>query len=274
MTMLATTPRQAAITAHMRRYYTHYYRHELGLPDWQRRVEDRLHEEDTCEAHIANLETWINYRFDASQQVLVVGGGTGAEFLALSQRGCSVYAVEPAAAAVHIGQLKALDAGYDPARFLRGVGERLPFNDDTFDFVWCFTVLEHVQDVRTCVHEIVRVTRPLGRIFLATPDYRQWYEPHYKLPLPMFAPKWINRLLLVLLGRPPAFLDTLQLVNSHRLGNMFQHEPVTAMHILHAWPQAWLRRPTLHMSIIMWITHTFGIQRDQYWLLQKLAQPR
>jgi SAM-dependent methyltransferase len=54
-----------------------------------------------------------------------------------------------------------------------GVGERLPFADDSFDFILSNEVLEHVADDRACAAEMVRVARPGGRIAVFAPN--RWY---------------------------------------------------------------------------------------------------
>jgi SAM-dependent methyltransferase len=46
----------------------------------------------------------------------------------------------------------------------------LPFEDQRFDAVVCFQVIEHVADDRHFVREIARVLRPGGVAILATPD--------------------------------------------------------------------------------------------------------
>jgi len=95
-----------------------------------------------------------------------------------------------------------------------------------------------------------------------------------KVALPSFAPKWILRLWLLLMGRPIEFFSTLQLINSKFLTNIFQDHPVTAFQIIHSWPEQWKSNPTIRMRLVKWMTKHFGIQRDQYWLLQKLETPR
>ena len=57
-------------------------------------------------------------------------------------------------------------------------GERLPFPNDTFDLVFSNEVLEHVDDDRACVAEMVRVTRPGGRVIAFVPNRRYFFETH------------------------------------------------------------------------------------------------
>ena len=55
----------------------------------------------------------------------------------------------------------------------QGVGEHLPFTNNSFDFVFSNEVIEHVQDDAAYAAEMVRVVRPNGRILLFCPN--RWY---------------------------------------------------------------------------------------------------
>jgi SAM-dependent methyltransferase len=62
----------------------------------------------------------------------------------------------------------------------------LPFKDSSFDFVYCFGVLQHTPDVRRSFLSLVAPLRPSGEI--AVDVYvRRWFEP--------FLPKYILRLI-------------------------------------------------------------------------------
>jgi SAM-dependent methyltransferase len=52
---------------------------------------------------------------------------------------------------------------------VRGVGEVLPFADNSFDAVLSLAVLEHVKDPFVCAREIVRVLRPGGELMCCVP---------------------------------------------------------------------------------------------------------
>ncbi|HSQ39651.1 MAG TPA: methyltransferase domain-containing protein [Anaerolineales bacterium] len=60
----------------------------------------------------------------------------------------------------------------------RSVGETLPFADATFDVVFSHEVLEHVADDCRCAREMVRVTRPGGRIVIFVPNRAYFFETH------------------------------------------------------------------------------------------------
>jgi 2-polyprenyl-3-methyl-5-hydroxy-6-metoxy-1,4-benzoquinol methylase len=255
-------------------YYTHYYCGQLGLRSWQQRVERRLDEENNAPQRTLDwIQDWLNYSF-VGKRVLVVGGGTGAEVFALQSRKATVAAIEPDTDAIGIIEAKARLRHEIPNPAVQAIGEHLPYSDGYFDFIYCFQVLEHTQHPVRCIDEMIRVVRKKGWIFISTPDYRQPYEPHYKVPAPTFAPKWVTRLWLRLLGRPVRYLDTLQFVNARRLRNVFQHRPVTAFQVIHSWPTLWFQNPTVWNRLYKWITENFGIQKNQWWLLQKLEKPR
>ncbi len=55
----------------------------------------------------------------------------------------------------------------------QGVGEHLPFADNSFDFVFSNEVIEHVQDDGAYAAEMVRVVKPNGRILIFCPN--RWY---------------------------------------------------------------------------------------------------
>jgi SAM-dependent methyltransferase len=56
---------------------------------------------------------------------------------------------------------------------VQSLGESLPFASDSFDFVLSNEVIEHVADDRQVVAEMVRVTKPGGRILIFCPN--RWY---------------------------------------------------------------------------------------------------
>lgn len=50
------------------------------------------------------------------------------------------------------------------------VNKRLPFDDRSFDLIWCSEVIEHLDDPRKIIQEFRRVLRDQGRIILTTPN--------------------------------------------------------------------------------------------------------
>ena len=73
---------------------------------------------------------------------------------------------------------RTLDAAQKNPRVICGVGEHLPFPANSFDLVLSNEVLEHVQDDRESVREIVRTLKPGGRLVLFCPNRGYPFETH------------------------------------------------------------------------------------------------
>ncbi len=78
----------------------------------------------------------------------------------------------------------------------RGVAERLPFEDESFDVVFLSSVIEHVDDQEASVREMARVLRKGGMFFLDGPNRLspRWFleDPHYRIAAVSVMPKAIG----------------------------------------------------------------------------------
>jgi SAM-dependent methyltransferase len=100
-----------------------------------------------------------------------------------------------------------------PDAIVSGVGEDLPFEDASFDLVLSSNVLEHVRDPAAVISESIRVLRPGGLLHFVVPNYGSWWEGHYGVLWLPHMPRWAARWYVRVLGRDPAFLDTLQFID-------------------------------------------------------------
>lgn len=67
-----------------------------------------------------------------------------------------------------------------PSTDVLGVGERLPFLDNSFDGVISSVVLEHVKDPFRCAQEMARILKPGGDIFCSAPLLQPMHGfPHH-----------------------------------------------------------------------------------------------
>jgi SAM-dependent methyltransferase len=107
----------------------------------------------------------------SGKRVLDVGCGVGMYTAAFLRQ-------TPHAFGVEVERERALEARERAAGVAQAVGEHLPFPGDTFDVVFSHEVLEHVEDDRACVAEMVRVTRSEGRIVIFVPNRLYPFETH------------------------------------------------------------------------------------------------
>ncbi|TEA03360.1 class I SAM-dependent methyltransferase [Mycobacteroides salmoniphilum] len=99
----------------------------------------------------------------AMGRLLIVGVGPGTDLMFLPPAVTSVAAVEPEAAMRRMAGALARRRGVD-VDILDGVGESIPFPDNSFDSVHVGLVLCSVDDVAATLAEIRRVLVPGGRL--------------------------------------------------------------------------------------------------------------
>ncbi|RMF43957.1 MAG: class I SAM-dependent methyltransferase [Planctomycetota bacterium] len=114
--------------------------------------------------------------------ILDLGTGTARIPIELCQRSpdCRVMASDAAQCMLEIGRINVAIAGLEHRIELHlGDCKQLPFADGMFDCVISNSLLHHLADPRPAIGEIIRVTRPGGRIFvrdLVRPDDVQALE--------------------------------------------------------------------------------------------------
>jgi len=121
-------------------------------------------------------------------------------------RGANLVAVEPGSGFREIVLERIRRAGHGVV--MAAVGEKLPFQDNTFDVVMSFQVLEHVADPAAVVSEVYRIMKPGGWLYLTTDNYLSFREAHYGVTWLPLLPKRLGSVYLRLRGRPTEFLHT------------------------------------------------------------------
>ncbi|MBN1261318.1 MAG: class I SAM-dependent methyltransferase [Anaerolineae bacterium] len=105
------------------------------------------------------------------RRVLEVGCGIGMYTAAFQRFTPDVYGID-------VEFDRAREAGGRARAVAQAVGETLPFRSGVFDVVFSHEVLEHVADDRACAREMVRVTRPGGRLVIFVPNRLYLFETH------------------------------------------------------------------------------------------------
>ena len=73
---------------------------------------------------------------------------------------------------------RAAEAGLNSPHILNAAGEFVPLPSSTFELILSHEVLEHVQDDRAAVCEMVRVLKPGGRAVIFVPNRGYPFETH------------------------------------------------------------------------------------------------
>lgn len=114
------------------------------------------------------------WNLEAVRSVLDVGCGVGHWGMVLASvmpHDVRVTGIDREPSWIRQARERAVARGLDGRfSFREGAAERLPFPDDSFDLTTCQTVLIHLPDPAAAIAEMLRVTKPGGRVAVAEPN--------------------------------------------------------------------------------------------------------
>ncbi|MFQ3619639.1 MAG: bifunctional 2-polyprenyl-6-hydroxyphenol methylase/3-demethylubiquinol 3-O-methyltransferase UbiG [Spirochaetales bacterium] len=99
--------------------------------------------------------------------VLDIGCGGGFLTEEIAKYGLKPVGIDPSSPSLDQARKHAAELQLQ-IEYLEGVGESLPFRDNSFDIVFCCDVLEHVNDYEKVLDEVTRVLKPWGWFFFET----------------------------------------------------------------------------------------------------------
>lgn len=113
--------------------------------------------------------------FDAhvGEQVLDVGCGLGTDLSRFAASGSQVTGIDIAPRAVELAKTNFEQRGLT-GHFEVMDGQAMTFADNSFDFVYCHTVLHFTPDPAAMVQQIHRVLKPGGRALLMSINRHSW----------------------------------------------------------------------------------------------------
>ncbi len=109
----------------------------------------------------------------AGERVLDVACGSGTAALVAARRYCTVIGIDYVPALLERARLRARAERFE-AEFLEADAQQLPFPDDSVDAVLSVYGVQFAPDQPRAANELLRVTRPGGRIVLASPMPTGW----------------------------------------------------------------------------------------------------
>lgn len=173
-------PSAAATSADVREYWNRHI-HDLdvstsapGTPAFFADL-DQYHFEKLH--HLTRLIDFNDYH---GKQVLDVGCGAGTDLARFAKGGAIVTGVDISESAIELAKANFGQQGL--AADLRVAdGERLPFPDGTFDFVFAHGVVQYTPDGRALVDECCRVLKPGGEAVFQVYNRVSWLNALSKI---------------------------------------------------------------------------------------------
>ena len=155
------------------------------------------------------------------KKILDMAAGCGSFVIQGLLHGYDTYGVEP-----EDWKHELIDAKFEEnahrsewrSRIVVGYGENLPFENETFDAFDSWQTIEHVGNEQDCINELYRVLKKDGKGILRGPNYKCFYEGHYRMFwFPMMGESNFAKKYLTLRGRPLEGLKTFHPVNPKKI---------------------------------------------------------
>ena len=127
--------------------------------------------------HLPRLIDFDGYR---GQMVLDVGCGAGTDLMRFARGGAVVSGVDISSSAVALARANFTQQGLT-ADLREADGERLPFADGAFDFVYAHGVVQYTANDRALVEECRRVLKPGGTAVFQVYNRISWLNALSKL---------------------------------------------------------------------------------------------
>lgn len=137
------------------------------------RIKDLNGYKENCAAFLFHAEHLKAYdfvvRFCKSKRVLDIGCLIGYGEKIIGPYAKEVIAVDIDYKALEFARKKCTSSN---VKFIQADARRLPFSDNIFDVAVAFQFIEHIppNEVSVCLHEVKRVIRNKGLLFISTPN--------------------------------------------------------------------------------------------------------
>jgi SAM-dependent methyltransferase len=167
-------------TADVRHYWE---RHIHDLEITKHPVGSRGFFDDLDQYHFEKLHhllRLVDFNGYAGKKVLEVGCGAAVDLARLAKGGALVTGVDLTSSAIELARANFQQQGLS-GEFHVADGEALPFDDDTFDFVYAHGVVQYTANPKALVDECRRVLKPGGEAVFQVYNRVSWLNALSKL---------------------------------------------------------------------------------------------
>jgi len=141
---------------------------EEGSKEWFEQIDDEFWKISKLYAHpdyplCPPFSKLVDYSSLKGKKVLEIGCGSGAQAAVFANSGADITAVDLTGKAVEMIKRRFELFDIKNGAVMQADAERLPFDDNSFDFVWSWGVIHHSANTEKIVQEILRVLKPGGK---------------------------------------------------------------------------------------------------------------
>lgn len=141
--------------------------HEAGSPEFFAETEDYRFEK------LHYLSKVVDFAGYSGKRVLEVGCGLANDLSRFAKGGAHVTGIDVAPHAIDLARSNFAQRGLEGDFHIMN-GEAMEVSDESFDVVYCHTVLHFTPNPRRMIHEIHRVLKPEGIAILMTLNRHSW----------------------------------------------------------------------------------------------------
>jgi SAM-dependent methyltransferase len=120
--------------------------------------------------------------------VLDLGSGKGGFLIEAAKHGAHAVGLELSEEYIQKANARAEEVGVSIS-VQQGRAEKMPFSDETFDFINMCEVIEHVDDPEQTLREVRRVLKKSGQVYISVPNRFGMRDQHFDL----YGVNWLPR---------------------------------------------------------------------------------
>jgi len=165
--------------------WTDFFKWRKDFDKWQK---GRMEQENYQEKEINLFESIIPHL--RNKKILDLGSGMGGFLVAMKRKGYNIQGLEPNLDYREITKLRGKKYGLN-VEVTAGFGEKMPFSNNQFDFIYCQDVLEHCENPYQFLKESYRILKSEGQMYITVINRFSFKDPHYHLKFINWIPRTV-----------------------------------------------------------------------------------